>query len=229
MTDIEAAQSVPEQPGPGQSHPDQSHAEQPSPMRVLIDTSVLAPEPLWLWILALADGIPADQRPRLFVTPGVMGELWPALRRVDPRLTRAQTHTAARLRADSLTLVEPTAPPPQPRAHVLDPDDAHLDDAALALGVDMLVTDDVHAFAPVPRTTRGYALLTADEFLCMLADSFHLSIPEALARYLDRLTWVNETVGIECAPGSASHRLRRSRARRFAKIVVRNTRGYPIG
>lgn len=244
--------------------------------RVLIDTSVLAPEPLWLWMLALTEGIPADQRPQLFVTQSIGWELRSALRRVDPRLTRVQAGIAAGLRLESLTRTRtlplgtlplgtlplgtlppgatPEAPPTRPRPpstpeaaptrprppttpeappdasatgprpHVLDPDDAHLDDAALALDVDALVTDDVHAFAPIPTTDRGYALLSADEFLCGLTDEFGLSIPEAAGRYRAHLARAAKAVGVEQQAGSPSHRLRRSRARRFAKRVVRTAR-----
>lgn len=202
--------------------------------RVLVDASVLAPEPLWLWMLALTEGIAAEHRPRLFVTQAIGGELRPALRRIDPRLSRAQATLAARLRMDSLTRVQspqstpaeapPATPPTGPRPHVLDPDDAHLDDAALALEVDALVTDDVHAFAPIPTAARGYALLSADEFLCGLADEFGPSIPEAADRYRAHLIRVAKAVGVEPQAGSPSHRLRRSRARRFAKRVVRSTR-----
>ncbi|GAA4516550.1 PIN domain-containing protein [Brevibacterium yomogidense] len=225
--------------------------------RVLVDASVLAPEPLWLWMLALTEGVAAEHRPQLFVTQAIGWELRPALRRIDPRLTRAQATLAARLRMDSLTrpqsspsdpaaeaaltepppatpLTEPpattaaeappTAPPTGPRPHVLDPDDAHLDEAALALDVDVLVTDDIHAFAPIRTAARGYALLSADEFLCTLTDTFDLSVPEAADRYRSHLTRVARQVGLEPQPGSPSHRLRRSRARRFAKRVVRSTR-----
>lgn len=234
--------------------------------RVLVDASVLAPEPLWLWILALTEGIAAEHRPQLFVTQAIGWELRPALRRIDPRLTRARATLAARLRMDSLTRVQspqstpaaeaaltetppvtplaelPTTPaaeadpvttpaevppstrPTKPRPHVLDPDDAHLDEAALALDVDVLVTDDVHAFAPIPTAARGYALLSADEFLCALTDTFDLSVPEAADRYRAHLARVARQLGLESHPGSPSHRLRRSRARRFAKRVVRGAR-----
>ncbi|SMY11722.1 hypothetical protein [Brevibacterium jeotgali] len=212
--------------------------------RVLIDTSVLAPEPLWLWMLALTDGAPDATRPLLGVSRGVTRELRHALRRIDPRLTRAQADRAARLRTDSLTRldeepaghaahqrtdaavrpsVRKTAHQPA-RPHVLDPDDAHLDAAALAWGADLLVTDDVHAFAPLPAEERGYALLTADEFLCTLVDTSGLSVAEALLRYQHRLSRVLEETGAEASAGSPSHRLRRSRAHRFARRVVRAQR-----
>src|SRR5699024_3603047 len=129
--------------------------------RILLDTSVLAPEPLWLWTLALTDGIPAAQRPHLLVTDGVARELRHPRRRVDPRLDRRRADRAARLRLDSLTRVASpvpdtaaeavACPPPSPAsrgARVLDPDDAFLDADALRLGVEALVSDDVHAFAP---------------------------------------------------------------------------------
>ncbi|SLN00601.1 PIN domain-containing protein [Brevibacterium yomogidense] len=217
-------------------------AQQPSadPWRVLIDTSVLAPEPLWLWTLALTDGIPDGLRPHLGVSRGVLHELRHALRRIDPQFTRAQADRAARLRTDSLTRIDdaPAAPPlhqptgqpahpslhQPPRSHVLDPDDAHLDAAALAWGADLLVTDDVHAFAPIPTEQRGYSLLTADEFLCTLVDTHTLSVAEALPRYQHRLTRVLEETSVAASAGSPSHRLRRSRAHRFARRVVRAQR-----
>lgn len=220
--------------------------------RVLLDTSVLAPEPLWLWTLALTDGIPDIGRPLVGVSRGVTRELRHALRHIDPQLTRAQADRAARLRTDSLirvsatdtaptavttsptdttsptvtapTAVTTTTVDPPARPHVLDPDDAHLDAAALAWGADILVADDVHAFAPLPAEERGYALLTADEFLCTLVDTHSLSVAEALPRYQHRLTWVLEEAGVEASAGSPSHRLRRSRAHRFARRVVRAQR-----
>ena len=231
-------------PGDTSQHPGDTAQQPGDALRVLIDTSVLAPEPLWLWMLALTDGIPDTARPILGVSRGVTRELRHALRRIAPQLTRAQADRAARLRTGSLTRIDdgsaaPTAPQsadeaaswpvrptaPQPaRPHVLDPDDAHLDAAALAWGADLLVTDDVHAFAPLPAAERGYALLTADEFLCMLVDTHSLSVAEALPRYQHRLAQVVEDVGVEAPSGSPSHRLRRSRAHRFARRVVRAQR-----
>lgn len=210
--------------GPGaRTSPDRG--THPGTPRVLVDTSVLAPEPLWLWMLALTDGIPDDSRPRLCVSRGVTRELRHALRRIDPQLTRAQADVAARLRVGSLTRISADSADPAPaRSHVLDPDDAHLDAAALASGADLLVTDDVHAFASIPSDARGYALLTADEFLCTLVDTHSLSVAEALPRYRAHVTQAAHEVGVETPPGSPSHRLRRSRARRFAKLVVRAQR-----
>ena len=206
--------------------------------RILLDTSVLAPEPLWLWTLALTDGIPAARRPQLLVTDGVVRELRHALRRVDPRLDRRRADLAARLRIDSLTRVKSqpadttsaeaaagtpstlTSQPPR----VLDPDDAFLDADALRLGVDVLVTDDVHAFAPLMDETRGYEVQTADEFLCAMTDFHALDLVAAHERYQVRLAQTAEALGLDPAAGSASHRLRRSRARRFATRVVRARR-----
>lgn len=256
------------------------------PPRVLLDTSVLAPEPLWLWTLALAEGTPLAARPQLGVSRGVVRELRHAIRRIDPRLTRVQADRAARLRLDSLTWVSSTpsvqpsrdsAVAAHPRPHVLDLDDAHLDAAALSWDADLLVTDDVRAFAPVPDHERGYALLTADDLLCGLAgtgptgtgplggapagtsrpdtrpsdtrrpgtppteappaDTSPLAAPpprspltvvaEALPRYRAHLVRVEDAVGIDAPPGPPSHHLRRSRARRFAKLVVRAQRAQP--
>ena len=225
--------------------------------RILLDTSVLAPEPLWLWTLALTDGIPAAQRPHLLVTDGVARELRHALRRVDPRLDRRRADLAARLRLDSLTRVaspvpdtaaeavagipgtaaalprEDTAaeavacPPPSPAsrgARVLDPDDAFLDADALRLGVEALVSDDVHAFAPLTVQERGYAVQTADAFLCAVTDDHDLDLLVAHERYRELLARTADALGLDQVPGSASHRLRRSRARRFATRLVRAQR-----
>lgn len=231
------------------------------PPRILLDTSVLAPEPLWLWTLALTEGTPVAARPRLGVSRGVVRELRHAIRRIDPRLTREQADRAARLRLDSLSRVPSThrvqspqesAVPAHPRPHVLDLDDAHLDAAALAWGADLLVTDDVRAFAPISDEERGYALLTADDLLCGLAGvgptgagpaggapasppavpppgSHPPVIAEALPRYRAHLARVEDAVGIAAPPGPPSHRLRRSRARRFAKLVVRAQRTQADG
>lgn len=199
----------------------------PLPTRVLLDTSVLAPEPLWLWFLGLADALPAGTRPELLVSRGVIHELRPALRRVEPRLDRTTAGLAAQLRIESLTTgasdAGPAADGTAPRPHVLDPDDAHLDAAALALGVDALITDDVHAFAPLPDSERGYALLTADAFLCALVDA-GASISAAHTRYQELSAATADRLGVAPLTGSASHRLRRSRARRFATRVVRALR-----
>lgn len=216
--------------------------------RILLDTSVLAPEPLWLWTLALTDGIPAAQRPQLLVTDGVARELRYALRRVDPRLDRRRADLAARLRLDSLTVAEavagtpgtaaappredtaadaPAGPPPSPAsrgARVLDPDDAFLDADALRLGVEALVSDDVHAFAPLTVQERGYAVQTADEFLCAVTGDHVLDLVEAHERYRELLARTADALGLDQVPGSASHRLRRSRARRFATRLVRAQR-----
>lgn len=199
----------------------------PAPRQVLLDTSVLAPEPLWLWTLALTEGIPEESRPRLLITDGVIHELRHALRRIDPRLDRALASQAAHLRIDSLTREEAGEPTAPPRSHVLDPDDAHLDEAALRLGIDVLVSDDVHAFAPLPDAQRGYALWTADRFLCALADDHDLDLVAAHARYRARLADDTRMLGLDPAPGSASHRLRRSRAHRFANRVSRALRRAP--
>lgn len=216
------------------------------PPRILLDTSVLAPEPLWLWTLALTEGTPVAARPRLGVSRGVVRELRHAIRRIDPRLTREQADRAARLRLDSLSRVPSThrvqspqesAVPAHPRPHVLDLDDAHLDAAALAWGADLLVTDDVRAFAPISDEERGYALLTADDLLCGLAGvgptgagpAGQPVIAEALPRYRAHLARVEDAVGIAAPPGPPSHRLRRSRARRFAKLVVRPQRTQADG
>lgn len=196
--------------------------------RILLDTSVLAPEPLWLWTLALTDGIPAAQRPHLLVTDGVARELRHALRRVDPRLDRRRADLAARLRLDSLTVAEAVAgPPPSPAsrgARVLDPDDAFLDADALRLGVEALVSDDVHAFAPLTVQERGYAVQTADAFLCAVTDDHDLDLLVAHERYRELLARTADALGLDQVPGSASHRLRRSRARRFATRLVRAQR-----
>ena len=205
--------------------------------RILLDTSVLAPEPLWLWTLALTDGIPAAQRPHLLVTDGVARELRHALRRVDPRLDRRRADLAARLRLDSLTRVASpvpytaaeavAGPPPSPAsrgARVLDPGDAFLDADALRLGVGALVTDDVHAFAPLTDEERGYEIQTADEFLCAVTGDHVLDLVEAHERYRVLLARTADALGLDQVPGSASHRLRRSRARRFATRLVRAQR-----
>lgn len=205
--------------------------------RILLDTSVLAPEPLWLWTLALTDGIPAAQRPHLLVTDGVARELRHALRRVDPRLDRRRADLAARLRLDSLTRVASpvpdtaaeavAGPPPSPAsrgARVLDPDDAFLDADALRLGVEALVSDDVHAFAPLTVQERGYAVQTADAFLCAVTDDHDLDLLVAHERYRELLARTADALGLDQVPGSASHRLRRSRARRFATRLVRAQR-----
>lgn len=205
--------------------------------RILLDTSVLAPEPLWLWTLALTDGIPAAQRPHLLVTDGVARELRHALRRVDPRLDRRRADLAARLRLDSLTRVASpvpdtaaeavACPPPSPAsrgARVLDPDDAFLDADALRLGVEALVSDDVHAFAPLTVQERGYAVQTADAFLCAVTDDHDLDLLVAHERYRELLARTADALGLDQVPGSASHRLRRSRARRFATRLVRAQR-----
>ena len=243
--------SAPEPAEP--STPESATQPVPSPRRILLDTSVLAPEPLWLWTLALTDDIPDDARPHLFITDGVIHELRHALRRIDPRLDRARAGRAAQLRIDSLTREDagrqaapeaaassqqpatssagraPTHRTDPPRPHVLDPDDAHLDEAALRLGIDVLVSDDVHAFAPLPDTLRGYALWTADRFLCALADEHGLDLVAAHARYRTRQADVTRALGLDPAPGSASHRLRRSRAHRFAARVARALRRAPSG
>ena len=196
--------------------------------RILLDTSVLAPEPLWLWTLALTDGIPAAQRPQLLVTDGVARELRHALRRVDPRLDRRRADLAARLRLDSLTVSEaaagPSAPPASQRPRVVDPGDAFLDADALRLGVGALVTDDVHAFAPLTDEERGYEIQTADEFLCAVTGDHVLDLVEAHERYRVLLARTADALGLDQVPGSASHRLRRSRARRFATRLVRAQR-----
>ena len=205
--------------------------------RILLDTSVLAPEPLWLWTLALTDGIPAAQRPHLLVTDGVARELRHALRRVDPRLDRRRADLAARLRLDSLTRVASpvpdtaaeavACPPPSPAsrgARVLDPGDAFLDADALRLGVEALVSDDVHAFAPLTVQERGYAVQTADAFLCAVTDDHDLDLLVAHERYRELLARTADALGLDQVPGSASHRLRRSRARRFATRLVRAQR-----
>ena len=205
--------------------------------RILLDTSVLAPEPLWLWTLALTDGIPAAQRPHLLVTDGVARELRHALRRVDPRLDRRRADLAARLRLDSLTRVASpvpdtvaeavAGPPPSPAsrgARVLDPGDAFLDADALRLGVEALVSDDVHAFAPLTVQERGYAVQTADAFLCAVTDDHDLDLLVAHERYRELLARTADALGLDQVPGSASHRLRRSRARRFATRLVRAQR-----
>lgn len=261
--------SAPEPAEP--STPESATQPVPSPRRILLDTSVLAPEPLWLWTLALTDDIPDDARPHLFITDGVIHELRHALRRIDPRLDRTRAGQAAGLRIDTLTregastrtapeavttpgapeaVAAPAAPEAAassqqpatssagrapthrtdpPRPHVLDPDDAHLDEAALRLGIDVLVSDDVHAFAPLPDTLRGYALWTADRFLCALADEHGLDLVAAHARYRTRQADVTRALGLDPAPGSASHRLRRSRAHRFAARVARALRRAPSG
>ena len=118
-------------------------------------------------------------------------------------------------------------PPPSPAsrgARVLDPDDAFLDADALRLGVEALVSDDVHAFAPLTVQERGYAVQTADAFLCAVTDDHDLDLLVAHERYRELLARTADALGLDQVPGSASHRLRRSRARRFATRLVRAQR-----
>jgi hypothetical protein len=121
----------------------------------------------------------------------------------------------------------PAGPPSSPAsrgARVLDPDDAFLDADALRLGAEALVTDDVHAFAPLTVQQRGYEIQTADAFLCTVTDAHDIDLLAAHERYRELLARTADALGLDQAPGSASHRLRRSRARRFATRLVRAQR-----
>ncbi|WP_344308806.1 PIN domain-containing protein [Brevibacterium samyangense] len=162
----------------------------PGSRRALVDTNVLLSDPLRRWIKALvaeanaaaeanagASEANAGSAARtasisLVWTEDVRRELWDGIPHTHPGISQAGRRGIERGWLEACEPEPVTTDDRTVRAYVLDPTDAHLDNAALAGAVTWLVTDDTRAFAPVDSPLRSripYALLTADEFLQLLA------------------------------------------------------------
>ncbi|GAA4284303.1 hypothetical protein GCM10022261_18340 [Brevibacterium daeguense] len=197
-----------------------------TPLRALVDTSVLLSDPLREWMLRLVERVhagaagnavpagsdsggcapvPAAAPVALEWTKDIQREFWAGLKHRHPEWSTGQRRVAERawLRTCS----------PQPisgyqriiRAHVRDAEDAHLDSAAEHAGVDLLVTDDTRAFRPTVQSS--YRIASADEFLCLLADLLTVQLV---------------TAEVSCEdPETQARLLRSSGAVRFAERVHR--------
>lgn len=168
---------------------------------------------------------PGTREPALVLvgTYGVKRELHPALRQIYRDYDRQQLHEAARQRILSRTPLDTTGMEQVHRPWVLDPGDIHLDVAAVAAGLDAVVTDDVRAIAAHPE--RPYRVIRADEFLCEQTEDWtDEDFGAALDHYGMHRAKAARKIGVEPASGSASHLLRRSHARHFAKRVMRAAR-----
>jgi predicted nucleic acid-binding protein len=194
---------------------------EPELCRALVDTSVLAPEPLWLWLRAVRKRRSPDLD--LLCTFGIKRELYSALRRICPDYEREQLNEAGRQRVLSMTPLSTTGVVEVRSPWVLDPGDVHLDAAAVVSGIDTIITDDAHAFAEHPE--RPYRVVTADDFLCEQTEEWAAAdFAAALEHYEMHRAEAARKIGVEPSAGTASHLLRRSHARRFAKRVSRALR-----
>lgn len=207
-------------------------------MRALLDTNVLVSDTLWLGLVAMQtlggeagaedDGGRSEAVPlQLFTTRYIRRELYGAYKHVYTERSNSQLRAGLKERGLTLTDLNMTDMEVTRRGFVKDPTDAHLDIAAWQGGMDVLVSNDVRAFAPVVDApgggqvaSRGYRLVTADAFLAELWGQ----APEFYAeRFVD--TWRElysgycERTAIELDTRPASEHFRRARAFTLAKRV----------
>lgn len=191
-------------------------------MRILVDTCVLASDPLAAALVAgarAAERSPDAKPLALCTSDAIARELGPALGRIRRGLDEDRVAASARARMSATERIPLTGAGlgGGDPAGVLDPEDAHLLEAAIAGRADVIVTDDAGALSPAHTPAE---ILTADDLLCRLAESGRI----------DPAAWMGEmrAVAEELAaasgdepPRSLSHSLRRARARRFARRVLR--------
>jgi predicted nucleic acid-binding protein len=156
----------------------------PGPTVVLLDANVLYSRALRDWICLSALRC-ADNMFRIRWSEDILSEWMYNYRRKNPHLSD-QSVGGMRRRLEAAfpsAMVTGYAVDPQTSA-VKDKNDAHVHAAALAAGVDIVVSANVKDFSEDPDDL-DYEVWTPDDFLCLVDDSSPSAVQKVLSEQLE--------------------------------------------